>query len=413
MAILNVARKFFQRSALRPGRRPKTALTLEVLESRVCLSLLISSNRTSEVLSYDEQTGDYQGVFASGGGLVHPGGLAIGSDGNLYVASNGTDNVLRFDGASGKFIDVFTKGGDLSKPSGIVFGPDGNLYVSSHSNDSVQRFDGQTGEYIDSFVASGSGGLSGPSEGLNFGPDGNLYVNSTGTNDVRRFDGQTGKFIDVFTKGGDLMHPSYLLFGPDGNLYVGSHIISRIMRYDGTTGAFIDAFVPESSGGLRNPTVFQFGPDGILYVNSRGSQNVLRFDGATGDFINIFIPSGGELNAPSGMLFTGGAGPRQPAGQFRAHAVAIGQSRNLIDAGEFAVLDKFSFFSASNLVPEQSAEPRAPFSYVGMSPVLRPEPGQQLSSRQLGETHCSDPVEPMSSTIIRDLLFASSPELYE
>src|SRR6516162_2772990 len=115
MAILNVARKFFQRSALRPGRRPTAALTLEVLESRVCLSLLISSNRTNEVLSYDDQTGDYQGVFASGGGLMNPGGLAVGPDDNLYVASNGTNEVLRFDGTTGAFIDVFTQGVDLQK----------------------------------------------------------------------------------------------------------------------------------------------------------------------------------------------------------------------------------------------------------------------------------------------------------
>src|SRR5262249_20870442 len=107
---------------------------------------------------------------------------------------------------------------------------------------------------------------------------------------------------------GDLMHPSYALFGPDGNFYVGSHIISRIMRYVGQTGRFLDAFVPDSSGGLKNPTNFQFGPDGNLYVNSRGTQNVLRFDGVTGDFIDVFIPSGGELNAPSGMLFTDGPG---------------------------------------------------------------------------------------------------------
>ena len=323
----------------RPGGRkhPRATLTLEVLESRVCLSLLISSNRTNEILSYDETTGAYQGVFASGGGLLNPGGLAIGPDGNLYVSSNGTNNVLRYDGTTGAFIDVFTSGGDLAKPSGLIFGPDGNLYVNSHSNDSVQRFDGVTGQYIDTFVPSGSGGLSGPSEGLKFGPDGNLYVNSTGTDDVRRFNGQTGEFMEVFTQGGDLMHPSYLLFGPDGNLYVGSHVISRIMRYEGLTGQFIDPFVPDSSGGLRNPTNFQFGPDGNLYVNSRGTQNVLRFDGVTGDFIDEFIPAGGELNAPSGMLFTSEA---SRSGSDAAH----GRTGSVAASGKtrFALLDPAS-----------------------------------------------------------------------
>jgi outer membrane protein assembly factor BamB len=289
------------RSQRRRRRQASVRLALEPLESRVCLSLLISSNRADDVLSFDDQTGEFQGVFAQGGGLVRPGGLAIGPDGNLYVSSNHTNNILRFDGSTGAFIDVFAATFDMTKPSGLIFGPDGNLYVNSHDTNSVLRFDGQTGRYLGPFVSPGSGGLSGPSEGLAFGPDGNLYVNSSNTDAVLRFDGQTGTFIDDFAHGGDLMHPSGLLFGPDGNLFVGSHIVSRILRYDGQTGDFIDVFA--DAGGLRNPTVFAFGPDGNLYVNSRGTQNVLRFDGMTGEFLDEFIPHNSNLNAPSGMLF--------------------------------------------------------------------------------------------------------------
>jgi streptogramin lyase len=416
MAILNVVSGLLlQLSTRRPLRRrppvrrcSRAALTLEALESRVCLSLLISSNRTNEILSYDANTGDYQGVFASGGGLMNPGDLVIGPDGNLYVSSNGTNNVLRYDGTTGAFIDVFTQGGDLEKPSGIAFGPDGNLYVNGHSNNSVQRFDGLTGQYIDTFVPSGSGGLSGPSEGLAFGPDGNLYINSTGTNDIRRFKRQTGEFIDVFTQGGDLMDPSYVLFGPDGNLYVGSHIVSRILRYDGTTGEFIDAFVTDSSGGLRNPTNFQFGPDGNLYVNSRGTQNVLRYDGVTGDFIDVFIPRGGELNAPTGMLFTSD-GATAPA--HAASARAPGKDPHTlpepVSAQVFMALSRVTPDSRSNSFSSLSVTPvQRPGPLDGGDPLSPPRPsGEDVVSRpdrenrslalQGGDALLGDPLEPM------------------
>ena len=289
-------------------KRTSVKLRLEALEHRLCLTWLISSNRTHQVLSYDEQTGDFLGVFAMDDNLMNPGGLATGPDGNLYVASNGTNEVLRFDINTGQFIDIFASG-DLQKPSGITFGPDGNLYVNSHDTNSVVRFDGITGKFIDEFVAPGDGGLDGPSEGIAFGPDNNLYVNSSNTDSVLRFDGQTGKYIDVFDNGGDLMHPGGLWFGPDNNLYVASHIESRILRYDGTTGDFIDTFA--SDGGLRSPTDGAFGNDGNLYVSSRGSQNILRYDGMTGAFIDEFIPRGGPLNAPSHILLVdSGSGAR-------------------------------------------------------------------------------------------------------
>ncbi len=289
-----------RRRGRRPGpKRTPVQLRVEVLEARLCLTWLISSNRTNQVLSYDEKTGNFLGVFAMDDNLMNPGGLAIGPDGNLYVASNGTNEVLRFDIQTGKFLDIFASD-KLQKPSGLTFGPDGNLYVNSHDTDSVVRFDGKTGKFIDEFVAPGDGGLSGPSEGIAFGPDNNLYVNSSNTFNVLRFDGQTGKFIDVFNNGGDLMHPGGLWFGPDNNLYVASHIESRILRYDGQTGKFIDVFA--SDGGLRNPTYGAFGNDGNLYVSSRGSQNILRYDGTTGAFIDEFIPRNDSLNAPSHIL---------------------------------------------------------------------------------------------------------------
>src|SRR5713101_6272769 len=117
--------------------------------------VLVGSNRTHAVLRFDECTGTFLGEFipSGSGGLIRPGGLAVGPDRNLYVSSNGTDAVLRYDGQSGAFINVFASGGGLARPAGLVFGPDGNLYVNSEGTNSVLRYDGASGEFLDVFAS--------------------------------------------------------------------------------------------------------------------------------------------------------------------------------------------------------------------------------------------------------------------
>ena len=76
-------------------------------------ALLVGSSATNQVLSYDETTGAFLGVFvaAGSGGLAGPQGLAFGPGGDLFVASGGTNQVLRYDGATGAFEGVFASGG--------------------------------------------------------------------------------------------------------------------------------------------------------------------------------------------------------------------------------------------------------------------------------------------------------------
>ena len=54
---------------------------------------------------------------------------------------------------------TFASGSGLVAPGGITFGPDGELYVSDFASGSVLRFDGETGTFIDTFVAPGAGEL--------------------------------------------------------------------------------------------------------------------------------------------------------------------------------------------------------------------------------------------------------------
>src|SRR5438128_7760744 len=94
--------------------------------------LFVSSVDFNTVVQYDENTGAFLNVFASGGGLNGPRGVLFGPDGNLYVISgDGNYGVVRFDG-TGNFIDNFVTGGsELRSPRCLIFGPDGNLYVGS------------------------------------------------------------------------------------------------------------------------------------------------------------------------------------------------------------------------------------------------------------------------------------------
>jgi DNA-binding beta-propeller fold protein YncE len=85
--------------------------------------------------------------------------LVFGPDGNLYVSSTATNQVLRFNGTTGAFVDVFASGGGLTGPYGLAFGPDGNLYVSSVYTNQVLRYNGTTGAFVDIFASGG---------GLNF-----------------------------------------------------------------------------------------------------------------------------------------------------------------------------------------------------------------------------------------------------
>jgi streptogramin lyase len=275
--------------------------------------LFVSSVDYNTVLQYDENTGAFLSVFASGGGLIGPRGVLFGPDGNLYVVSgDGNYGVVRFDGM-GNYIDNFvTSTGELRSPRCIIFGPDGNVYVGSKSTNSIVRYSGTDGSLMDFFVPPGSGGLNGP-RGILFGPDGNLYVSSYSTGQVLRYDGTTGDFIDVFASGGNLANPQGLVFGPDGNLYVTKADPSppTILRYD-ATGNFMDVFVPpEANGGLVDPNGILFGSDGNLYVgdqndvSGKSGGGIYRYDGTTGQFIDNFIPlSSGVISGATYMTFT-------------------------------------------------------------------------------------------------------------
>jgi hypothetical protein len=202
------------------------------------------------VLRYDGVTGAFEGVFASGGGLNGPNGLAFGTGGDLFVAGFFNDAVLRYDGVTGAFEGVFASGGGLFRPVGLTFGPDGDLFVVSRGTDQILRYDGMTGAFEGIFA-------SGPRApfGLEFGTDGDLFVTYDVTNQILRYDGVTGAFEGVFAAVPD---PLGLTFGPGGDVFVSSRIENSVLRFDGVTGASEGVFA--SGGGLNIPGFLVFRP---------------------------------------------------------------------------------------------------------------------------------------------------------
>ncbi len=70
--------------------------------------------------------------------------------------------MIRYNGQTGAAMGTFASGNGLVAPGGLAFGPDGELYVSDFASGSVLRFDGETGAFIDTFIAAGTGGLTSP-----------------------------------------------------------------------------------------------------------------------------------------------------------------------------------------------------------------------------------------------------------
>jgi DNA-binding beta-propeller fold protein YncE len=253
--------------------------------------LLAASWSVNAVVRFDAVSGAYEGVFASGGGLNRPSGLAFGPDGDLYVSSFSTSSVLRYDGRTGAFRDVFVPSGaaGLNLPGTLIFRPDGFLYVLTTYDGGVLRFDAATGQFHDVFIPPGSAGVN-SSTFMTFGPDGDLYLTSRYSHEVIRFSGQTGRFVNVAA--GYVNQPQGVTFGHDGNLLVaewrtGSPLPpDSIQRYT-PQGAYLG----DLTQGYIRPYDMRLGAtDGRLYVST--STGVSVFDSLSGELVGTMSAGG-------------------------------------------------------------------------------------------------------------------------
>lgn len=287
--------------AARIGRRRLGGAVFAVLIASAGLhagapDLYVAGFFNDAVLRYDGQTGDFLGVFTTGGPLELPRGLAFGPDGHLYVANLLLDQIEKYDGQTGEFLGVFAADPRMDGPEGIGFGPNGNLYVVCNNTDNVVEFDGQSGQFVKEFSG---GGLDG-GFGMCFSPRGTLMV-ATSHGRVLEYDPDTGDYLGDFADDPGRDVGFNCVFGPNGRFYATESTPDQVREYDGQTGEFLRVFA--SGGGLSDPHGLVFGPNGNLFVCSSGSDQVLEYDGQTGEFLGVFAEGGG-LNIPTlGIAF--------------------------------------------------------------------------------------------------------------
>lgn len=287
--------------------------------------MLVSSYGSNEILRYDQSTGAFKGVFASG--LSNPEGITFGPDGDLYVGNLASGQILRLDGQTGASLGVFAQG--ILSPTYLAFGPDGNLYVGSGRE--ILRYNGSTGAFMGVFVSTFSPETI---RGLAFG-DGKLFYgvidNAAATESTLIVaNASTGATLGASTLGFRVFDA--MTVGPDGNVYVSSHEpvfppnFSGIDRYDVATGAFSSLF------GDINPDLIglEFGPDGALYVANFFAVNpsdaaVLRVDPSTGAFSPFVSVGSSGMDAAFDLAFTPQAsGVPAPSGLTLASLGALG-----------------------------------------------------------------------------------------
>jgi len=182
--------------------------------------------------------------------FVHPSGLAIDAEGNMYIADWGSSTIRKVSAKTGIITtiagngegDYYGDGGPAGKAalSGcneLALDKLGNLYVTDSYNNRIRKIDAETG--IITTIAgtgesgySGNGGpavnasLNGPT-GLAVDSNGNVYFSDYGNNCIRSINANTGVIMDVAGDG-------VVGFGGDG----GSALTARIA---GAEGIALDA----------------------------------------------------------------------------------------------------------------------------------------------------------------------------
>ena len=254
--------------------------------------------------------------------LVHPNGLALDDQGNLYISDIGTHRVVKLN-RQGRLIVIAGTGeggygGDggpairalLHSPHDLAFDVEGNLLVADTFNHRIRRIDRQgvitTVAGNGAAPASGYGGaapkdtLNNP-QGIAIDRVGNILIADTYNRVVRRLDRNgtltviAGSVAGLSGDGGpaneaQLNLPMAVTVGPDGSVYVSDAANSRVRRIttDGKIQTVAGFGVGEGIGGagfagdggpaekakLFSPADVKFDAAGNLYISDSGNNRI-------------------------------------------------------------------------------------------------------------------------------------------
>jgi sugar lactone lactonase YvrE len=261
--------------------------------------------------------------------MVHPYGVAIDPQGNVWVADGDSDRFEIF-APDGVFLETWGTSGSaegqfrFASPHGlssqgygdVAFDAHGNLYVADTGNFRVQKFApdrtfllawGREGTQPGQFLAPG---------GVAVSPDGEIYVSDESRHDVQRFDadGTYRGVIGTFGVGkGQISLPAGVATDLEGNVWVADYGASRILEFS-PSGEFLASWGRMGTG---DGEIFE--PNDVT-VDRLG--RVIVVDTAN-NRIQVFTPDGQFLAT------VGAFGTNQP-GQFRNPSGAAVDKNNVI-----------------------------------------------------------------------------------
>lgn len=286
-------------------------------------SVLVGDFNANRVIKINDETGQFEGTVAQGGGLSRPLGIAYGPDNLLYVASYGTGQIKRYNSA-GNFVDDFLT---TPKPHGIAFfGND--LVVSNHNVGTIRR--------------SGLlNWISVPKARLYHSVvvrDNRLFCSfsTSAGGGIEEFHPNTGVSIRDFVPiSRGLRDVQGFAWGADNKLYATSSANSRLFRFHGETGA-PEGFMATSAG---EPMGIRFSGSGDVIATSWNQSSVVKYSPSTARLISSLIPSNTSMQQPwylervnptieARVIFNDWIGATRPA-------TTITATFRKIDTGEF------------------------------------------------------------------------------
>jgi len=275
--------------------------------------LLVTDPNHARIIEVNPATG-VQTVFASGGYLQSPVGIAIGNSGAVVVSDNSNNRIISINPTTGAQT-LITSLGATQRPLDIAVSPtNGNIIVAEATDNGgpgeVMQVNPITGNTI---VVSSGGNFITP-WGIAIQANGSYLIGNRGSQ-ASSNDGSlivvnptTGAQTVLVGSGSLLWTPDHEAIGVDGSIFVADHDApdgsGEIFNVNPTTGA--QSLV--SSGGY-----FDGGPGGIAIAND-GTLFVSETNG--GEILGINPDTGGQTVITSGGYFSSGiygVGPEELA----------------------------------------------------------------------------------------------------
>ena len=225
--------------------------------------------RTKPMLSEYDEKGNF--IQSIGDGLfVHPHGLRIDADDNLWTTDDGSHLVLKLD-PSGNVLLVLGRintGAEanwlFNRPADVAFAKNGDIYVADgYGNSRVVKFD-RDGKYLKAWGKYGTGtGEFNLPHTVAVDKEGRVYVGDRENQRIQIFDSE-GNFIRQWTGIG---YPYGLVITPDQHVWMTDGGYDRIVELD-QNGKIVGAFGEpgHKPGQMAWAHFMAMGPDQNIYV---------------------------------------------------------------------------------------------------------------------------------------------------